>query len=196
MISDEFKPEKHITPKKVQANVRIAHEIAKRYGTDDDVVLLDSPAGMSAGFVRAAIPDLPRDNLHVPHPDAGYERAVVELGEMVSWYDATIFEFLRDGLATPLRAHIWFDYCCTWDGSPEMTLPAVDIEMALFKGVLKREGGVLAVTLSTRGMSAADTRAAVTAKLDGLGADYGYAFREVFEPVAYGTVVLLCYESQ
>lgn len=196
VIKDKYDPSQHTTPQKVLANLRVVQEIAARYEPGDDVVVLDSEAGLTAGYLKAAIAAIPRDNLHVPHPDDGYENAAKELHSLVSWHDATMFEFFRDDLGgEELRAHVWFDYCCTWSGSVEMTLPQVDIEMALHKGAIKRCNGILAITLSLRRTTLAETRRDVTDTLRRLGTTYGYAFREVFTPVVYSTVVLLCYET-
>lgn len=183
---------------KVVANSMVA-ELMRRYvKPTDELVVLDTEIGLSSAVLKGATGVT---TVHVPNPDPDLAKIDEEHG--VEWHQCTLFDFLRDVvLADGMeQLHYWLDYCCTFKGDRTKTQPIIDVELLLQTGSLPKHGGVLAITLCSRGTVGGSDKVveSVDALLEDLGPTYGYSFRREIDHV-YGAngakMVLLGYVSE
>jgi hypothetical protein len=174
---------------KLSANYQFVSR-ARKLGPEKAALVLDTPKGLTSSMLAVAGWD--RQRIIVPNPNAKTP--------LCTHHKCTVFEYLRDEIA-PLEPahrpsmHVFLDYCCTWRGCTDGTRPQNDIELLFWTGVLPRHGGVLAITLSPRGVhkSLAKHAREVDTRIRALATQYGYdlALAHVAHPKCASGVQML-----
>jgi len=144
-------PADALCAEKDRQNEALLASLRRFLGPDDHIVVLDAATVRTSRALSAAVP---ARRIHVPNPSRTFISSVApEHRALFTAHAMTVFELIRD---IPLvgRCHFFLDYCGWLDTF------ANDIRLIFARGLLPSAGGVLRVTVSTRGLPKGSTEAA------------------------------------
>ena len=146
-VRDSFEEVK-LGPDKIECNRLFAEYAGKSPASC--VLALDTALGLTSAML--AVRGFEKDQVVVPNPDE--REAPPE--HLCTFFPCTVFELLRDYMYPQLEDHAgeysaFLDYCCTWRGAKTGTRPKLDLNLLFACGILPKRGGIVAMSLSTRG---------------------------------------------
>jgi hypothetical protein len=146
-VRDSFEEVK-LGPEKIECN-RLFAECAGE-SPASCVLVLDTALGLTSAML--AVRGFEKDQLVVPNPDE--REAPPE--HLCTFFPCTVFELLRDYIHPNIEDNAgeysaFLDYCCTWRGSKTGTRPKLDLNLLFECEMLPKSGGIVAMSLSTRG---------------------------------------------
>ncbi len=186
MIKNDYDGMDFFTETKYDINLQFLALLQRYALVTDHVMVLDTHFGHT---VRLLSTMFPANHIHVPNPA---NEINVDLCDAAQWHDMTALEFLRDWPVNQ-PTHYWLDYCCTFWGCETQTLPKLDLEVLLVRGDLPRTDGVLAMTFSLRGSSAALMCEKIERFVCARAAANRYRIKLKAKPLVYGRMVFLCF---
>ena len=186
LIKNAYDGIHHFTDTKYGINLKFMALLQRHAVATDHVMVLDTHYGHTVKLLLAMF--RPKQ-IHVPNPA---KEINLDLCDSAQWHAMTALEFLRDwGQNRPM--HYWLDYCCTFSGSHTQTLPKLDLHLLFLRGDLPRTGGVLAMTFSMRGTSAAALIESVERFVHKRATAYRYKIKRADPPFMYNRMIFFSF---
>ena len=196
---DRFNPSASIISlPKWKSNFSFASLISKYPRDNRQVVYLESEAALTTQMLHAT-KLLRRHQLHVPNVNPHFLQKISHRNphakSLATFYQRSLFEWMRDVPNPGEEFDVGADYCCTWNGNP-LIKPELDMTLMFQKSILAKKDGILWITVSYRqkNNSIEKTKKDVCDSISWLAMYYGYNI-QLIETGSYHGIVYFFFKT-